>query len=36
MPTRGAIPSTTREGDFVVGDKRRNAIATTIENCAAK
>jgi hypothetical protein len=30
------ITSITREGDFGVGDGRRNPIATTIRNCATK
>jgi len=33
--TKGTIPSTAREGDFVVLDRRRN-LGTTIENCVAK
>jgi hypothetical protein len=35
-PIRGAIPSTTRKGDFAIGDERRNPRATTIENYATK
>ncbi len=32
-PTKGTIPSTSRKGNFVVGDERRNSRATTIVNC---
>ncbi len=35
-PTRGAIPSTFGEGDFVIGHERRNPRTITIESCATK
>jgi hypothetical protein len=31
--TKGAIPSTTREGGFVAIDKKRNPRTTTTKNC---
>jgi hypothetical protein len=36
ITTKGAIPSTIREGGFVTTDRRRNPRITTIENCEAK
>jgi hypothetical protein len=36
IATKGAIPSTAKEGGFVATNRRRNLGITTIENCEAK